>query len=124
MPTIPASPSLPVGLTQSDVDRITVALQGGRAPATRGVYACAWRAWTRWCAGCDLPPVPASPHLVCTYLTQRAEAGVGMSTLELACAAIGAHHRDLDLPDPTRHDTPHRIPRRLRPRERGSPGIW
>jgi len=101
MPTIPASPSLPVGLTQSDVDRITVALQGGRAPATRGVYACAWRARTRWCAGRDLPPVPASPHLVCAYLTQRAEAGVGMSTPELACAAIGAHDRDLDLPDPT-----------------------
>ena len=114
MPTHPASPSLPAGLTATDLARITAALQAGRAPATRAVYAVAWRGWARWCAGRDLPPVPASPHLVCAYLTERAETGSSMSTLELACAAIGARHRDLDLPDPIRDDTVRLVRRGLR----------
>lgn len=114
MPTVPVSLSLPTGLTTDDVARINAALEAGRAPATRTVYACAWRAWTRWCAARDLPPVPASAHLVCAYLTQRAETGASMSTLELACAAIGARHRDLDLPDPIRDDTVRQVRRGLR----------
>ncbi|KQR16602.1 tyrosine-type recombinase/integrase [Cellulomonas sp. Leaf334] len=114
MPTAPASPSLPTGLTAADVARITAAVAAGRAPATRAVYAVAWRAWTRWCAGRDLPPVPASPHLVCAYLTERAETGASMSTLELACAAIGAHHRARDLADPIRDDTVRQVRRGLR----------
>lgn len=114
MPTLPASPPLPTGLTSADVARITAALQAGRAPATRTVYASAWRAWARWCAARHLPPVPASPQLVCAYLTERAETGASMSTLELACAAIGAHHRDLDLPDPIRDDTVRLVRRGLR----------
>ncbi len=112
MPILPTS--LPTGLTVTDLARITAALHAGRAPATRAVYAVAWRAWARWCAGRDLPPVPASPHLVCAYLTERSEAGASMSTLELACAAIGAHHRDLDLPDPIRDDTVRLVRRGLR----------
>lgn len=96
---------LPAGLTDADATRITAAIDAGRAPATRSVYACAWRAWTRWCTTRDIQPTPASPHAVCAYLTERAEHGVSVSTLELACAAIGAHHRDLDLPDPI-HEPP------------------
>ncbi|WP_155855995.1 hypothetical protein [Cellulomonas sp. URHD0024] len=84
MPTHPASASLPAGLTETDVARITAALQAGRAPASRAMYASAWRGWARWCAGRDVPPLPASSHLVSAYLTVRAETGASMSTLELA----------------------------------------
>ena len=58
--------------------------------------------------------MPAAPHAICAYLTERAEQGVSISTLELACAAIGAHHRDLDLPDPICHEAVRRVRRGLR----------
>ena len=109
MAIYPAPDQLPAGLTDLDAARIAAAIDAGRAPTTRAVYACAWRAWTR-----GIPPVPASPHAVCAYLTDRAEQGVSVSTLELACAAIGAHHRDQDLPDPIRHDTVRQVRRGLR----------
>ncbi len=114
MATTSDSPLLPVGLTDVDVARIAAAIAAGRAPSTRAVYACAWRIWTRWCDARGLPPAPASPQAVCAYLTERAEQGASVSTLELACAAIGAHHRDLDLPDPIRHETVRQVRRGLR----------
>lgn len=108
------APLLPVGLTDADLARIAAAIDAGRASSTRAVYACAWRAWTRWCAARGVPPAPATPHAVCAYLTERAEQGASVPTLELACAAIGAHHRDLDLPDPIRHECVRQVRRGLR----------
>ena len=105
---------LPAGLTAADVARIAAVIDAGRAPSSRAVYACAWRGWTRWCATRDIPPTPASPHVVCAYLTERVEHGVSVSTLELACAAIGARHRDRDLPDPIRHESVRQVRRGLR----------
>lgn len=105
---------LPAGLTADDLDRIAAALRAGRAHATRTVYICAWRAWTRWCADRQISPAPATPEQVCAYLTERAQTGVSISTLEPACSAIGAHHRDHDLPDPIRHDTVRLVRRGLR----------
>lgn len=105
---------LPAGLTDADAARIAAAIAAGRAASTRTVYACAWRAWTRWSTTRGLPPVPASPHVICAYLTERAEQGASVATLELACAAIGAHHRDLELPDPIRHPTVTQVRRGLR----------
>jgi integrase len=114
MTTTLAASSLPAGLTAADIERIEAALVAGRTPATRTVYACAWRVWARWCATRGVPPLPASPELVCAYLTQRAQEGASVSTLEVACAAIGARHRDLDLPDPIRTQTVHLVRRGLR----------
>jgi len=35
----------PAGLTDLDAARIAAAIAAGRAPTTRAVYGCAWRAW-------------------------------------------------------------------------------
>ena len=114
MATHHALAPVPAGLTALDAARIAAAIAAGRAPTTRAVYACAWRAWIRWCTTRNIAPTPASPHAVCAYLTERADQGVSVSTLELACAAIGAHHRDLGLPDPIRHDIVRQVRRGLR----------
>ena len=43
-----------------------------------------------------------------------ADHGVSVSTLELACSAIGSYHRDRDLPDPIRHESVRQVRRGLR----------
>lgn len=93
------------GLTTEDVARIGAAYAAAQSPDTRRVYAQAWRQWERWCTHRDLSPLPADPHHLCAYLTERAATGTAVATLAVACSAIGHCHRSRDLPDPTAHPT-------------------
>jgi hypothetical protein len=97
---------LGAALTEQDVARISAAITATRAPATRTVYASAWRRWERWCArrGIDSRgerALGADPVAVCTYLAERAADGVSAASVDLACSAIGYHHRRDGLCDPT-----------------------
>lgn len=118
-------------LTEDDTARITAAIDASHAETTRTVYACAWRAWERWCVGRGVDPFggttgyaagptaevfAAEAALVCAYLTERAAHGASAATIDLACSAIRYHHRHHGLPDPTQTDAvrqvrrgPHRI---------------
>lgn len=104
-----SSSRLPAPLTEADATRIT-------AVAT-AAYAQAWSRWVHWCAGRGLVPFPAEPAVVCAYLTERAEEGVSLSTIDQACSAIGHQHRH----------TPWRTPsvmRRFAKSAEGCAGSW
>ena len=58
--------------------------------------------------------LPAEPAAVCAYLTERADQGVSLATIDAACAAIGHQHRSHGLPDPIDHDAVRQVRRGLR----------
>jgi integrase len=102
------------GLTEDDAVRISAALAATHAASTRKVYAFAWRRWVRWCAGRGIVAFPAEPAAVCAYLTECAEHGRSLATIDSACSAIGHQHRSHGVADPVDHDAVRRVRRGLR----------
>lgn len=101
----PLSVALPAALTEVDADRIAAAIAAARTESTRRIYAYTWGQWARWCAGRRLTPLPGDPAALCAYLTERAEAGIAMGSLDLACTAIRHVHRMHEVPDPVASET-------------------
>jgi integrase len=101
--TLPASrrsDDLLVGLTVDDAVRIAAALDAAHAESTRIVYAHTWRVWERWCAGRDIPALPADPSGLAAYLVERAATGTAVASLNMACTAIRHVHRQHGLANP------------------------
>jgi integrase len=107
-------PELPEGLTVQDALRIAEAVDSTLAPSTRRIYDLAWKRWERWCATRDVQPLPASPALVCAYITDLAAAGSSVPTLDLAVGAISYRHRVRGLDDPTAGEAVRQVRRGLR----------
>ena len=84
---------------------------------TRRAYATAWRAWSAWCASERIEPLPAQPVHVAAYLAERAEDGVGISTLRTAVAAIAHEHASRGAPSPAIHPGVRRVLRGLSRRQ-------
>jgi integrase len=101
-------------LTNADTTRIAAALAATHAESTRTAYAQAWRQWVRWCAGREFASLPAEPAVVCAYLTERADQGLSVATLDQACAAIGHQHRHHGQPDPIEDEMVRQVRRGLR----------
>ena len=87
----PAAPSA-VAVRPDIAAALHNALAASRAPATRRAYRTAWTAWADWADAHEASPIPADPSAVAAYLADRAQAGAGMATLRMACAAIAAAH--------------------------------
>jgi integrase len=68
----------------------------------------------RWCSGRGIVPFPAQPAAVCAYLTECAERGFSLATIDSACSAIGHQHRARGVPDPVDHDAVRQVRRGLR----------
>jgi len=119
--------ALATGLTATDAARISAAVAAGHAETTRTVYASAWRRWEVWCATRGLPALPATSAAVCAYLTERAEQGVSIRTIDLACSAIAYEHRNRGVEEPTADQAVRQVRRGLRrtlgtaPRRRARP---
>ena len=98
--------ALPVAaaLSEQAKEAIGRAIAASRSPNTRRNYQTAWRAWEDWARGCGYPPLPARAETVAEYLTERAAAGAGASTLGMALAAIAAAHGAGGETDPTRSE--------------------
>ena len=98
--------ALPVATALSDQAKEAIgrAIAASRSPNTRRNYQTAWRAWEDWARGCGYPPLPARAETVAEYLTERAAAGAGASTLGMALAAIAAAHGAAGETDPTRSE--------------------
>ena len=98
--------ALPVATALSDQAKEAIgrAIAASRSPNTRRNYQTAWRAWEDWARGCGYPPLPARAETVAEYLTERAAAGAGASTLGMAIAAIAAAHGAAGETDPTRSE--------------------
>lgn len=90
------------GVQLSDVEtaRISAAIDAARTESTREVYAAAWRGWQRWCEARGVAALPGDPWALCAYLTERAESGRAMGTLDLSCVAIRHVHRTCGADDP------------------------
>jgi hypothetical protein len=100
---LPVTP--PPGLSDDDAERIALAIDAARTESTRRVYAYLWGQWARWCTTRGLNPLPGEPAALCAYLTERAAAGIAVSSLDLACTAIRHVHRMHDAPDPVASPT-------------------
>ena len=98
--------ALPVAtaLTDEAKEAIGRAIAASRSPNTRRNYQTAWRAWEDWARGCGYQALPARAETVAEYLTERAAAGAGASTLGMALAAIAAAHGAAGETDPTRSE--------------------
>ena len=88
-------------LADRHIAAIAEAVERSRRPATRRAYAGAWKRFRRWARSEGLEPLPADPLTVAAYLTQRAAAGLSMSTLAMDRKAISHEHRMAGLPTPT-----------------------
>ena len=98
--------ALPVAaaLSEQAKEAIGRAIAASRSPNTRRNYQTAWRAWEDWARGCGYQVLPARAETVAEYLTERAAAGAGASTLGMALAAIAAAHGAAGETDPTRSE--------------------
>lgn len=90
-------------------ERIAAYIEASRAPSTARVYAVQWRTFERYARDAGASPLPASPEIVADYLSARASAGASRSTIQQAAAAIGAAHRDRQLPDPMQAEGVRRV---------------
>ncbi len=114
-PAIPPRPiELPDGLTVQDALRIAEAVNSTLAASTRRIYDLGWKRWERWCATRGTQPLPASPALVCAYLTDCASAGASVPTLDLAVGAISYRHRVRGYDDPAACEAVRQVRRGLR----------
>jgi len=104
-PSCKSVAGLPAGLTDADAARITAAINATRAESTRTVYAHAWRGWERWCDSRGIAALPGDPLALCAYLSERAESGRAMATLDLSCTAIRHVHRTCGAEDPVAAET-------------------
>jgi integrase len=117
------------GITAADAARVVAAIAAERAPSTLVLYASAWRTFTQWCATRGLDSFPADPTTVCAYLAERAEQGLSIGTINVACAAIAYEHQRACLSDPITDAMVGRVRRGLRrrvgvaPRRRARPLI-
>lgn len=90
----------PLGLTPDEAQEVLDAAAASLALGTRRAYASALRAWRLWCQERGVSALPAEPTQVALYLTQMAKAGMSVSSLDRAVAALRHAHLDAGLPDP------------------------
>ena len=90
-----------VQLDDRHVEAVTQAVQRSRRPATRRVYASAWRRFRSWAEGEGLQPLPAEPLTVAAYLAHRAAAGLSMASVAMDRKSISHYHRRDGFPTPT-----------------------
>lgn len=105
---------LPDGVTVQDALRIAEAVNSTLAESTRRVYDLGWKRWERWCLARRTQPLPASPALICAFLTDCASTGALVPTLDLAVGAISYRHRVRGFEDPTACEAVRQVRRGLR----------
>lgn len=109
----PEPSALPPGLTELDAARITRAIAAAKSETTRRVYAQVWGHWERWCARRETRPLPADPLALAAYLTERAEDGKAISTLDMSCTVIRHVHRMTGAEDPVGSEAVRQVRRGL-----------
>jgi integrase len=84
------------------------------APATIRGRRSDWRAFAAWCAGHDLPALPASPDAVALYVTSMAERGSRPATIARHLSSIASVHAGAGHASPTRAEVVRRCVRGIR----------
>ena len=93
--------SSPVQVSEEARRRITVALEESLAPTTRINYASQWRKWKTFASDSGYPVLPADPVHLADWVTKRAADGQKPGTIRMGLAAVGAAHRQANIPNPT-----------------------
>ncbi len=73
----------------------------GHRPATRKVYAAAWKRFEDWAREAGVRSLPADPVTVAVYLVHRDAQGLSLASLAMDRKAISFFHRNCGLPTPT-----------------------
>ena len=90
----------PVRVSDKARRRITEALEKSLAPTTRVNYRAQWKKWETFADGNGYPVFPADPVHLADWITQRASEGRKPGTIRMGLAAVGAAHRQANLPNP------------------------
>jgi len=72
-----------------------------KAPHTLAMYGSAWREFQHFTESRGLAALPATPATVIAYLTDLADNGAKVSTIQVKLAAIAFYHRQQKHIDPT-----------------------
>ncbi len=90
--------------TPTDLERLTSSASSyaahAKASATRRAYRSDLRAFVAWCAPRGLSSLPATPETVALYLSDRADQGAKVASLERSLVAISQAHAAKGLPSP------------------------
>lgn len=91
-------------ITAEEQARVREAIARAKADTTRAAYQRDWAAFQHWCTarGAVAGP-PSSPELLVVYLTELADAGLTLATVQRRLAAISYAHRLADVGRPSRH---------------------
>lgn len=84
-------------------DRAGFYADAASARATRRGYASDLRQFQKWCDAQSLAALPARPATLVLYLTDQADLGKAVATLERALISIRKSHLENQLDDPTAH---------------------
>ncbi|MFG6565904.1 site-specific integrase [Sulfitobacter sp. 1A13421] len=76
-------------------------IDASQAPATIRAYAADWRIFEDFCLRNDLCPLPASPETVAYFLTNEANRGLKIKTIERRISAIADYHGKMGQQAPT-----------------------
>ena len=87
--------------TELEVAGVVALADASLSPATRRVYASAWRTFEAWCGDVSRSALPATPATLALYLAELVRRGRSVSTVSTALASIGSKHAQAGLPDPT-----------------------
>ncbi|MCK4785561.1 MAG: site-specific integrase [Desulfobacteraceae bacterium] len=87
---------------------------------TRKAYKSDWKSFSKFCKNHDLLDLPATPEIVCLFLTDMADNGRSVSTIVRKCTSITAVHDHFDYLSPVKDAKVHRVLRGIR-RECGAP---
>jgi integrase len=75
--------------------------KASKAKNTRRAYASQWRRFELWCQERGASPLPAAPAVLALYITERAQQGARIPTIDQAVAAIVYRHVRAKLPRPS-----------------------
>ena len=91
---------LPVQVSETARRRITEALEHSLAPTTRINYRSQWKKWETFADDNGYHVFPVDPVHLADWITQRAADGRKPGTIRMGLAAVGAAHRQANLPNP------------------------
>jgi len=83
------------------LEAVAATVVEGHRPATRKVYAAAWKRFEDWARGEGVRSLPADPVTVAVYLVHRDAQGLSLASLAMDRKAISFFHRRCGLPTPT-----------------------
>ena len=95
------SARLPADVSEDARRRITEALDQSLAPTTRANYRAQWKQWEIFADENGYTMFPTDPVHLADWITQRAADGRKPGTIRMGLAAVGAAHRQANLPNPT-----------------------